>query len=141
MSAQSNIYGLYPASGTQMWRKKVDWQPIPIHPVDPHIMPVTAPYSCAAYTTERNNLLANDSTYIEIDAKYDEVYKYLTKYIGENITFPDTHKVYDGLKIESDVGFALPSWASAVFPSPLEDLAAYYFESYSHSTKLKRLGR
>jgi len=44
------------------------------------------------------------------------------------------------LRIEDDVGLPLPDWASKAYPQPLYDLNGWFFESFSHNTKLQRLG-
>jgi len=33
MSAYSNLAGMFPAEGSQVWNEKLLWQPIPVHTI------------------------------------------------------------------------------------------------------------
>ncbi|XP_028149489.1 venom acid phosphatase Acph-1-like isoform X2 [Diabrotica virgifera virgifera] len=137
MSGQANLYALYPAKGDQLWRRQIDWQPIPLHPADSNIWE-TFP-SCAAYITEYAKVLASD-VYTAIDKEYAGVYAYLSQYSGENITtLSEATTVFDCFKSESTAGLRLPWWASKVYPEPLTQLTGYYFHSLAFTTKLQRL--
>ncbi|XP_028149481.1 prostatic acid phosphatase [Diabrotica virgifera virgifera] len=136
MSGQTNLYSLYPAKEDQVWRRQTDWQPIPLHPADSNIWE-TFP-SCAAYTTELAKVLASD-LYKAIDKQYAEVYSYLSRYSGENITtLSKVYPVFDSLKSESTAGLRLPRWASKIYPEPLTQLMGYYFHSMVFTTKQQR---
>jgi hypothetical protein len=139
MSAQSNVYGLFPATGSQQWRRGLDWQAIPIHPANSTIFDASfIPSDCDAYSP----LLAaslNGEEYEELNEEYADVFEYLTEHSGDNITeFTDISGIWDGLKAQDVAGFKLPIWTRAVYPEPLRTLSGKIFESYSHTTKLKR---
>ncbi|XP_072383338.1 venom acid phosphatase Acph-1-like [Diabrotica undecimpunctata] len=136
MSGQVNLNGLYPAKQDQIWRRPTDWQPIPLHPGDSNIWE-TFP-NCAAYTPEFAKVLSSD-LYATIDKEYADVYSYLSKYSGENITtLSKAYSVFDCFKSESTAGLRLPRWASNIYPEPLTQLMGYYFHSMSFTTKLQR---
>ncbi|CAG9864600.1 unnamed protein product [Phyllotreta striolata] len=137
MSAQANVYGLYPATGSQVWRKYVNWQPIPIHPSDPRV--VTSSNSCPAYY-ELYAKLANEEEFINLDKQYSSLYQYVSEKTGLNVTtFSDLIQFYDALHIEEQVGYSLPSWTSSFYPEPLSTLAAKTYQSLSYNTPMKRL--
>ncbi|XP_056629925.1 lysosomal acid phosphatase-like [Diorhabda sublineata] len=139
MSAQSNVYGLYPAAGSQVWRKGVDWQAIPIHPANSSIFDSSFyPSDCAAYTPLLTAVL-NSEEYEELNEKYSDLYAYLTEHSGDNITdFTETYTVWDCLKSEDTAGFKLPPWTRSVYPEPLRTVAGKIFEVFSHTKKMRR---
>ncbi|XP_072381048.1 prostatic acid phosphatase-like [Diabrotica undecimpunctata] len=136
MSAQVNLYGLYPAKKDQSWRLFTDWQPIPVHPGDSNIWE-TFP-NCAAFIKEYVEVLASD-LYATIDKEYADVYSYLSQYSGENITtLSQANSVFDCFKSESTAGLRLPQWASKIYPEPLTQLMGYFFHAMSYTTKQQR---
>ncbi|XP_028149536.1 venom acid phosphatase Acph-1-like isoform X1 [Diabrotica virgifera virgifera] len=137
MSGQVNIYGLYPSKLDQRWRLLTDWQPIPLHPGDANIWESIP--KCAAYTGEYAKVLASDR-YAAINKQYADVYAYLSKYSGNNVTnVEQAYPVFDSFKSESTVGLRLPVWASKVYPEPLRELIGHMFNAYVYTTKQQRL--
>jgi len=137
MSAQANLFGLYPAKGTQVWNRGTTWQPIPIHPSDPRIV-YTGVSSCSALNRLLPNVI-NEEEFVTLDTTYASMYAYLSSHTGSNITsFFGAASVYDTLIIEDNLGFPLPSWTSAVYPEPLATITARAFSMFSYTTQLKR---
>ncbi|XP_072387070.1 prostatic acid phosphatase-like [Diabrotica undecimpunctata] len=137
MSAQCNVYSLFPAFEEQVWRRNVNWQPIPIHPIS--IDDFSGEPACPNFHVVRATILDDDLSQ-SIDAKYAAVYKYINKYSGLNIkSFNDIHPVFDDFKIQVDVGLPLPDWAKAIYPEPITSIAGWLFESYSRTYQMKRL--
>ncbi|XP_057669200.1 testicular acid phosphatase homolog [Diorhabda carinulata] len=140
MSALSNIYGLYPATTDDIWHPFSDWHPIPVHTADPKVFNTFPPFSCKSYYIERSNYLAGNES-LAINEKYTKLYRYISHNSGENVTsLREVHNVYDCLAAEHSIGLPLPKWAKHIYPQPLSDLDALYFDSFSHTVKLQRLG-
>ncbi|XP_056636833.1 prostatic acid phosphatase-like [Diorhabda sublineata] len=139
MSAQTNVYGMFPATGTQIWRKGINWQAIPIHPANSSIFATNFyPTECAAYTPLLTAAL-NGEEYEELNDEYSSLFEYLTEYSGDNISdFTDVNSIWDSLKAEDTASFRLPSWTDAVYPEPLRTLEGKIFEVYTHTTQMKR---
>ncbi|CAG9834466.1 unnamed protein product [Diabrotica balteata] len=137
MSAQSNVYSLFPATDEQVWHRNVNWQPIPIHPIS--IDEFWGDSSCANFYKLRTEAL-NDELSQSINEEYAEVYKYINKYSGLDIrSYYQIHTVFDDFKIQEDVGLPLPDWAKAVYPEPITSIAGWFFEVFSRTIQMKRL--
>jgi len=137
MSAQANLFGLYPAKGAQVWNKGTTWQPIPIHPSDPRIIYMGVS-SCSALNTLLANVM-NEEDLVTFNSTYSSMYTYLSNYTRSNInSLFGAYSVYDTLLIEDDVGLPLPSWTSAVYPEPLATITAKVFSTFTYTTQLKR---
>ncbi|KAG5877249.1 hypothetical protein JTB14_019627 [Gonioctena quinquepunctata] len=138
MSAQSNLLGLYPPKGGDIWNENVLWQPIPVHPSDANITS-TISY-CTALNNELARVLNYDPFFVNLNEENQELYSYLTNNTGDNITaVSDVELIYDTLMIEKEFGYTLPNWTESVYPEPLTTLSAYVFKAYAFNRKLARL--
>lgn len=140
MSAQSNIAGIFPPRGPEVWNKLVRWQPIPVRVISTSIL--SSIPSCTLYSTQVSNTLASASEFVKINEDNAELYKYLTENSGTNVTtLSGVSGLYDTLLIESQFGFKLPAWTKSVFPEPLTTLSGQYFKAYTYTDYQKRLGK
>lgn len=100
MSAESNLAGLYPPEGNQIW-DALKWMPIPVHTIpekEDHILSMKK--YCPRYQYELEKLMQSDEMK-KIDRENAELYAYLTQHTGRKIsTLEDVNKVYNALFIE-----------------------------------------
>lgn len=102
MSAESNLAGLYPPTGKQVWNKAIAWQPIPVHTLPGSIDYITggALPPCAAYDKAYNAYLQSAEM-----KKYEQslkpIYDYLSANLGVTVTdFVTVLMVRDSLFIQ-----------------------------------------
>uniref|UniRef100_A0A6P7FIG6 acid phosphatase n=1 Tax=Diabrotica virgifera virgifera TaxID=50390 RepID=A0A6P7FIG6_DIAVI len=141
MSAQSNVYGLFPVTtNDQRWENKINWQPIPIHPANNIVLSnFVYPPNCPAFTTEMQAVLASQE-FTTYDSENAGLYAYLTKHSGMNITDVTTaFDIWDCVKTEDNVGFSLPAWTKSIYPEPLRTTIGKFFEVFTYTTNMKRI--
>ena len=111
MSAQSNLAGLYPPVGDQIWNKELMWQPVPVHTVpltEDNLLSSHA--DCPRMKAAISEVLASEEI-AKIDADYDWVYEYVTEKIGDNVTnMIEVDYIFDTLFIEKLYNKTLPAW-------------------------------
>lgn len=140
MSCQSNLAGFFRPTKDETWNEDIDWQPIPVHPVDSEV--ISGVPSCSIYSTESANIVVNDPIYVAINEKFADLYTNLSVYTGYNVTSVVTvYSIYDDLHIEEQLGFTLPEWSKSVYPEPMKTVTAAAFASFTFTTEQKRLGK
>ncbi|CAG9834465.1 unnamed protein product [Diabrotica balteata] len=141
MSAQSNLYGLFPVStNDQQWQNNINWQPIPVHPANKVILSsLLYPKNCPAFTKELLAVLSSEE-FTTYDSENSGLYAYLTANSGINVTDIITaNDIWDAVKIEDSVGYSLPAWVKSIYPEPIRTMTGKYFEVFTHTTAMKRL--
>ncbi|PSN43945.1 hypothetical protein C0J52_03761 [Blattella germanica] len=123
MSAASNLAGLYPPEGRQIWHKNMHWQPIPIH---------TMP--------EKEDELKNSAELKKYNIEHARLYNYVVEHSGNNISDPETLEyVYDTLFIEELYNLTLPNWTKEVYPGEMASVAAFSFTLHAKTKEMQRL--
>ncbi|KAJ8961913.1 hypothetical protein NQ318_021532 [Aromia moschata] len=138
MSAASQLAGLFPPSGDQVWNENIRWQPIPIFPTETAVM---SPYdSCTRLSTDVSTVMQTDSYFLSLNEQYQDLFEYLTNYTGDSITsISGAVTIYDTLYIEDRQNFTLPEWTKSVYPEPLKSITDIAFSLYSFTDELKIL--
>ncbi|XP_056632325.1 prostatic acid phosphatase-like [Diorhabda sublineata] len=140
MSAQVNVYGIFPASGDEVWHSSLNWQPIPIHPSDASIWSSTYyPLTCDIFLKLFTEVL-NSDVYQNINKEYASTFEILSSNSGEKVTdIVGVMNIWDPLKSEDSLGLSLPEWTKDVYPEPLRTLTGYAFASSTYTTQMKRI--
>lgn len=103
MSAQTNLAGLFPPSGNEIWNKNIPWQPIPVHVVpenDDYILGGVLP-PCRAFDNAYEAYLQSDE-FQKFNESIQPIFEYLTESLGVPVNdFLVVLMIRDGLFIES----------------------------------------
>ncbi|KAG5862220.1 hypothetical protein JTB14_001970 [Gonioctena quinquepunctata] len=139
MSVASNLAGLFPPKGHQLWNPKLPWMPIPIH-----IIPQQddAWISQAKYCPKFKKMASDEAKRL-----FDEAYKidkdhfdYLTEKTGFKVDNLFRYRfLWDALFVESCHNLTLPEWTKSVFSKRMEHYVELQFSSYSSTYALARL--
>ncbi|XP_038049005.1 prostatic acid phosphatase-like isoform X2 [Patiria miniata] len=117
MSAQSNLAGLYPPQGRQMWNEQLSWQPIPVFTKptsENHLLVADNHLDCPRLEElgKENEKLHVHEDYI---SKNKDFFDTLAKHAGydvSNVTYQNFTRIADSWYFEIRDGRSLPTWAT-----------------------------
>lgn len=140
MSGLSNLAGLYPPVGNQVWNDKLGWQPIPIH---------TKPKQVDYFLDTDSTCPRWSQLYAEaqqtpgmkaIDTENAELYKKSQNETGYEVTGIFTlNDVYDTFHIEHGLNMSIPSWVTPAIYQQLDNLTNVVFSWKFHNKEMLRL--
>lgn len=112
-SSESNLAGLYPPQGKQIWNDDIEWQPIPVHTVadgDDWLIGGLVP-ACPAYDEAMHNL-DTSSEFLELLNESQVIIQYITDNSGFQIPYTSAGLRYimlvrDTLFVEDLYNFTL----------------------------------
>lgn len=140
MSAESNLAGLYPPTGKDVWDPAIQWQPIPVHTV-PETMDevLAAKKSCPAFDYALKKYKQSDE-FAQYNKSLEPLYEYMTAHAGRKVdSLTSAQNIYSCLHIEELNNFTLPEWTKQVYPEPLRSISAKSFATKTNTPILARL--
>lgn len=140
MSASSNLAGLFPPTGNQVWNKNLAWQPIPIHTTESkysEIFPSRG--ECPKYEKEYK-AVKKLKHFQDLKQKYANLFADLTKKTGTDIdSIKGVRSVRDVIYVYENYNLSyVPSWVSEVDRKTLNEVTGIYFERKSYTDNLKK---
>ncbi|MCJ8747479.1 hypothetical protein PDJAM_G00153930 [Pangasius djambal] len=130
MSAASNLAGLYPPNGSQVFHPGLDWQPIPIHtvPQDEEKLLSFPIANCPRY-----QLLMNETERTEIYLNMTKTYKNFLEMVQnktglKSASIETVWSVYDTLFCEKKHGLSPPAWVTPDVMKTLKLLKNFGFQ-------------
>lgn len=130
-SAETQLAGLYPPQGWQIWNPKLLWQPIPIQTVPEDEDPLLRPENtknCPEYDRLITRLQQNSDEFHKHLQDNAELIKYMQNYsgMGESLTYKNLWIVSDCTLSELAEGMEPPKWVKDRWKE-IKDLAFYLF--------------
>lgn len=130
MSAESNLAGLYPPQGHQIFHPGLNWQPIPVYtvPVDDDKMLVFPLRNCPRYT-ELITETENTDEYKKILMENKDFLNLLSKVTGvprEQLSLNYVWSIYDTLFCEQLHNKTVPSWVTPSVMERMRTLKEFY---------------
>lgn len=113
MSAYSNLAGLYPPAGAQLWNKDIPWQPIPVHTIplaDDYLLNTDVP--CKKYDEYLQAALNGEDIKKE-EKENKEFYKFVANKTGiPNLSISDAWDAFDPVFCARQHGLLEPDWVN-----------------------------
>lgn len=107
MSAESNLAGMFPPSGDQIWNEDLAWRPVPVHTLAreyDYFLHVKR--ACDRYEYEMTKYLNENDRFDRLIERHRPLIDYLKEHSGlENPQIKDIDHIYDTLSIEQSKGF------------------------------------
>lgn len=140
MSGQLVAAGLYPPNKEQRWKPNLNWQPIPVWTLPASIDCLYNGQFSTNFHAWRNEVERTDAALVEFEKEHIDVYRYLSKYTGGNITQSRTINLRQYLFAQKDIGLKLPEWTKSVFPrGKLDELAVHDIYIRTRTPRMKQL--
>lgn len=129
MSAESNLAGLFPPKGSQIWNKDISWQPIPVHTVPITQDNLLSSHAICPRMTQLIEEVMASPTFEKINQDNAWLYEYVSNNTGANVTnVIQIDYIFDTLLVETFHNMKLPNWTHAVFPDKMKGLRDLSFK-------------
>ncbi|XP_068612318.1 lysosomal acid phosphatase [Brachionichthys hirsutus] len=129
MSAESNLAGLYPPTGQQVFMPDLNWQPIPVHTVSSSEERLLSfPLGNCPHYDQLMKETRQTEEYQNVVSKYQDVVEFVRNKTGQNFTLDTIGIVYDTLFCESRHNMSAPDWVTPAVMEQLQELRDLDFQ-------------
>ncbi|KAJ8413117.1 hypothetical protein AAFF_G00106990 [Aldrovandia affinis] len=137
MSAEANLAGMYPPTGSQVFNPNLNWQPIPVHtvPLDEDKLLEVPLSPCPLYDhlleeTRHTEVYLNTAQFYKVVASSQmEFLEMLQNKTGlKNITLDSAWSLYDTLLCEATHKMPQPSWVNQEVMETLEKINDFSYQ-------------
>ncbi|CAK6971043.1 lysosomal acid phosphatase [Scomber scombrus] len=130
MSAESNLAGLYPPSGRQVFNPNMPWQPIPVHTVpQSEERLLSFPLGDCPRYKQLMNETEHTEQFLNVTKTYKDIIDLVRDKTGLNkTTVESVWSVYDTLFCESRHNMSAPDWVTPEVMEKLRILKDFGFQ-------------
>ncbi|XP_046327982.2 lysosomal acid phosphatase-like [Haliotis rufescens] len=140
MSAYSNLAGLYPPSGDQVWNSNIPWQPIPVHTrpkVEDNMLALHKP--CPKYDMLYDLRFSSPQVH-RVERENKGFFRFLEEKSGLTpVSFKNLWEISDTLFCEKNHNVTLPSWVNSTIYQKLREFEAVGYDLLYNGTIEARL--
>lgn len=139
-SAESQLAGLYPPSGHQIWNPEIPWQPIPVHTVPMELDIILRPddINCP----RRNKILKEkkkDPIYRKKVKDSERLFAILSNLSGIHVSPFTINNIVDTTICEKTDGRPTPSWVKGIWNETLRLSNWFFLDRFRGSDELGTL--
>lgn len=139
MSAAGLAAGLYPPKDHQIWMEGIEWQPVPIHPVEKGVV-FRIDVDCANYLKLLIAYYKQTESARNFLKKSEEIRHHVNKYMhGEIDNFLKLAVVADNILTLPKENFTIPDWIENLDKNVLNEIIDFVFNSFGSTEDLLKI--
>ncbi|RXN13526.1 lysosomal acid phosphatase-like protein [Labeo rohita] len=131
MSAEANLAGMFPPTGSEMFHPDLKWQPIPVHTVpkdEDRLLSLPLKNICPRYDQLINKTKKTD-IFVNMTEKYKDFIEMVREKTGlKEVNIEDIWKVYDTLFCEKTHNITHPGWVNQSVMETLKVLNDFSYQ-------------
>lgn len=132
MSAYSNLAGLFPPAGVQVWNENIAWQPIPVHTRPEAIDYIVDTFAYCPKYTLLSDAVAHSPPVQQLNAENADLFAFVSNQTGYNVTdIYSLSDVEEALLCDKSHNLSVPSWVDPIWDQMVQLQAMKFYYEYA----------